>query len=112
MTRPVLPSYPEIIVLEDRLIAHLYTAPDLDRLETVDKSNLFNLYSRYRVLPSTLTLDQKGLVYAALCSARANERKKGIGGTSREDVTYYHMALDAIKTWGRPSTPSLCECKL
>lgn len=89
-------------------MAHLSTA-NLERLEAIDKNQLYALYSRYRALPDTLTGDQLGLIYAALCSARANERKKGMGGESREDVTYHRKALDAIETWARPSTVALCE---
>lgn len=111
-----LPPANMIVDFENNLMSHLITAPDLDRLESIDRPRLLNLYNRYRALPSSLTEDQKALVYAALCVARHYQMRAGPATAmfdpetpSREDVTYYHMAMEAIEAWGRPSVDALCE---
>ena len=105
-----------IVDFENNLMSHLLTAPDLDRLDTIDRPRLLNLYNRYRALPTSLTDDQKALVYAALCIARHSQMRDGPATAmfdpatpSREDVTYYHMAKDAIHAWNRPSVDALCK---
>ena len=97
-------------------MSHLLTAPDLDRLDTIDRPRLLNLYNRYRALPTSLTDDQKALVYAALCIARHSQMRDGPATAmfdpatpSREDVTYYHMSKDAVQAWNRPSVDALCK---
>jgi hypothetical protein len=110
-----LPPAALIVDFENNLMSHLITAPDLDRLDSLDRPRLLNLYNRYRALPSSLTEDQRGLVYAALCVARHHQMRAGPATAmfdpetpSREDVTYFHMAREAIDTWGRPSVDALC----
>jgi hypothetical protein len=105
-----------IVDFENNLMSHLLTAPDLDRLDTIDRPRLLNLYNRYRALPTSLTDDQKALVYAALCIARHSQMRDGPATAmfdpatpSREDVTYYHMSKDAVQAWNRPSVDALCE---
>jgi hypothetical protein len=112
-----LPPASMIVDFENNLMSHLLTAPDLDRLDTIDRPRLLNLYNRYRALPTSLTDDQKALVYAALCIARHSQMRDGPATAmfdpatlSREDVTYYHLAKDAIHAWNRPSVDALCEC--
>jgi hypothetical protein len=110
-----LPPPSMIVEFENNLMSHLITAQDLDRLDTIDRPRLLNLYNRYRVLPTSLTDDQKALVYAVLCIARHTQMRDGPatamfdpGTPSREDVTYFHMAREAIHAWGRPSVDALC----
>jgi hypothetical protein len=105
-----------IVGFENNLMSHLLTAPDLDRLDTIDRPRLLNLYNRYRALPTSLTDDQKALVYAALCIARHSQMRDGPATAmfdpatpSREDVTYYHMSKDAVQAWNRPSVDALCK---
>jgi hypothetical protein len=105
-----------IVDFENNLMSHLLTAPDLDRLDTIDRPRLLNLYNRYRALPTSLTDDQKALVYAALCIARHSQMRDGPATAmfdpatpSREDVTYYHMSKDAVQAWNRPSVDALCK---
>jgi hypothetical protein len=104
-----------IVDFENNLMSHLLTAPDLDRLDTIDRPRLLNLYNRYRALPTSLTDDQKALVYAALCIARHSQMRDGPATAmfdpatpSREDVTYYRMSKDAVQAWNRPSVDALC----
>ena len=111
-----LPPPSMIVDFENNLMSHLLTAPDLDRLETIDRPRLLNLYNRYRALPTSLTDDQKALVYAALCIARHSQMRDGPATAmfdpatpSREDVTYYHMSKDAVQAWNRPSVDALCK---
>jgi hypothetical protein len=111
-----LPPASTIVDFENNLMSHLLTAPDLDRLETIDRPRLLNLYNRYRALPTSLTDDQKALVYAALCIGRHSQMREGPATlmfdpttTAREDVTYFHMAKEAVRAWGRPSVDALCK---
>lgn len=108
-----------IVEFENNLMSHLITAQDLDRLDTIDRPRLLNLYNRYRVLPTSLTEDQKALVYAVLCIARHTQMRDGPAAAmfdpatpSREDVTYFHMAREAIRAWSRPSVDALCRFHL
>lgn len=110
-----LPPASMIVDFENNLMSHLITAPDLDRLDSLDRPRLLNLYNRYRALPSSLTEDQRALIYAALCVARHYQMRAGPATAmfdpetpSREDVTYFHMAKSAIDAWGRPSVDALC----
>ena len=111
-----LPPPSLIVDFENNLMSHLITAPDLDRLDSLDRPRLLNLYNRYRALPSSLTEDQRALIYAALCVARHYQMRAGPATAmfdpetpSREDVTYFHMAREAIDAWGRPSVDALCK---
>ena len=111
-----LPPPSLIVDFENALMSHLITAPDLDRLDSLDRPRLLNLYNRYRALPSSLTEDQKALIYAALCVARHYQLRAGPAAAmfdpdtpAREDITYFQMAREAIDAWGRPSVDALCR---
>lgn len=93
------------------LMEHLVTAPDLDRYNSIDKPRLWNTYQRYRALPSSLTDDQRALVFASLCISRFSQvlSLPQALRLEREDVTYYRMAQEALSRWARPSTVALCE---
>lgn len=96
----------------------LVSAEDIDNLEMLDSSRLLNLYARYRALPGSLTDDQTGLIYASLCVARHTQLRGSVAGgmvdpytLNREDVTYYRMARESLRLWGRASITSMCKYK-
>jgi hypothetical protein len=117
-----LPPSPQNIILEDALMQHLLISTDFSSLQLgyFDRNRVSSLYNRYRALPKTLSDDQLALVYSALCLARytqlkntndlATELQEGGGEgqdvqqQSREDLTYFRMAMDALERWDRPST--------
>jgi hypothetical protein len=82
-----------------------------------DRTLLRSLYGRYRAMPNSLTDDQMALVYSALCTSRFAQIRVAISegenltltDESREDITYYHKAYNALASWNRPSLVALCE---
>jgi hypothetical protein len=102
-------------------MSHLITSMEFEQhgreLRTIDRPRLLSLYGRYRAVPDSLTEDQRALIYASLCLARHTQISQSDrqdesterNTTSREDVTYYRMAFDLLKAWGRPSVYSVCE---
>lgn len=115
-----LPSQPVRAAFEDGLITHLITTVDFEQhsreLKTIDRPRLLSLYGRYRAVPNSLTDDQNALIYASLCLARhtqittqsAGEVGQQAGGL-REDVTYYRLACEMLRSWRRSSIYSVCE---
>ena len=116
-----LPQAPILAAFEDALVSHLITSMEFEQhgreLRTIDRPRLLSLYGRYRAVPDSLTEDQRALIYAALCLARhtqisqSDRQEAGVehNTPSREDVTYYRMAYDLLKAWGRSSVYSVCE---
>ncbi|TYJ56215.1 hypothetical protein B9479_003059 [Cryptococcus floricola] len=108
-----LPGPSHIIAFEDSLIQQLLAIPKYDGFRAVDQSRLLSLYSRYRAIPHSLTEDQKAFMYAILCSGRlmqirqrwsdATQGRDKDQAVSREDVTYFWLACNALKEWGRAS---------
>ena len=89
---------------------------ELPYLKCLDVSRLGDLYSKYRALPETLTGDQNALIYASLCLARYSRlrragalRSKNQSTQSREDLTYYRMAREALESWETASITGICE---
>lgn len=93
------------------------TSPEVgptERLKLLDTGYYLGLYARHRALPHSLSEDQTAIVYAVLCLARFAQIRADINngtslasGVSREDITYFHLACDALKRWGRPSLSAL-----
>ena len=116
-----LPQPPILAAFEDALMSHLITSMEFEQhgreLRTIDRPRLLSLYGRYRAVPDSLTEDQRALIYASLCLARhtqisQSDRQDGSvehNSPSREDVTYYRIAYDLLRAWGRPSIDSVCE---
>lgn len=106
-----LPPVPDLFAFEDALFQVFLTSHEftqLDHLQTAESSVYVSLYQRYRVMAQTLTDDQTAIVYAVLCVARFGQIRAAINSgspieSSREDITYYHMACAALQRWGRPS---------
>jgi len=89
---------------------------ELPYLKCLDEFRLRDLYSRYRALPESLTGDENALIYASLCLTRYNQlrragalKKKDPAGPSREDLTYYSMAREALESGQPPSNTGMCE---
>ena len=103
--------------LEDSLMDWCLSE-DLPYLKCLDEPRLRDLYSRYRALPETLTGDQIALIYASLCLARYNQlrrggvlKNRGPPTVSREDLTYYQMAREALGSWETASITGMCESR-
>jgi len=116
-----LPQPPILAAFEDALMSHLITSMEFEQhgreLRTIDRPRLLSLYGRYRAVPDSLTEDQRALIFASLCLARhtqisQSDRQDGsveCNTPNREDVTYYRMAYELLRAWGRPSIYSVCE---
>lgn len=96
------------------------TSPEVgptERLRLLDTTYYLGLYARHRALPHSLSEDQTAIIYGVLCLARFAQIRADInngtplaaGNMSREDITYFHLACDALKRWGRPSMSALRE---
>jgi hypothetical protein len=111
-----LPHYSLRHGFEDGLIDSL-VSEELEYFECLDAARLVNLYSRYRASPESLEGDEKALVYASLSLARYIQLRRhsatGPGDTSNssEDVTYFRMAREALKSWGKASITSICTSR-
>jgi hypothetical protein len=107
--------------LEDLLFNSLFAnvgspGKQLDVVIT-DSEHMISLYRRYRAIPNALTDDQKALIYSLLCVARfalirsemntATDGETSLSRNTREDITYYHLALTALKRWGQQSLTAL-----
>ncbi|ODO04890.1 hypothetical protein I350_05500 [Cryptococcus amylolentus CBS 6273] len=118
---PPLPGPSHIIAFEDSLIQQLLAIPKYDGFRAVDQSRLLSLYSRYRAIPHSLTEDQKAFMYAILCTGRlmqirqrwsdATQGRDKDQAVSREDVTYFWLACNALKEWGRASIYAICSIR-
>lgn len=114
-----LPLPPALRTFEDLLIDSLFidntSAFRQQEFLAVDRDWLLSLYRRYREIPDSLNDDERGLIFAILCIARfvliRTEMNSSPGftiqGTSREDITYYHLALAALERWNRQSLTSI-----
>lgn len=108
-----LPSPPRLREFEDRLMQDLLRtsidAEAFDHRNAADDRVLQSLYGRYRSIPSSLTDDQRALIYAVLCAGHFNQfRARMAGGEpvpedQRQDVTYYHMAYLSLANCNQPS---------
>lgn len=118
-----LPAPPELYAYEDSLVDYFMTSPEvglIERPRLVDTTFFLGLYARHRALPHSLSEDQTAIVYAVLCLARFAQIRADINAglpltaenMSREDITYFHLACDALKRWGRPSLSALRESSL
>lgn len=88
-----------------------------DPLSKYDQHRVFNLYARHRALPETLAEDERALLYASLCVALHTQMSRYVSSgapkpATREDITYFRMALDALTLWNRPSILAVCECTM
>lgn len=117
-----LPPQPLLTEYEDMLMEQLLQVQVTDVYDArsdpaADRTVLRSLYGRYRAVPNSLTDDQTALVYAALCTSRFAQIRVAISegenltltDESREDITYYHKAYNALASWSRPSLVALCE---
>lgn len=117
-SNPLPPSPADRRAYEDALMAAFVASPEFFDCHADQQGMIHNLYGRYRAVPGSLTEDQEALVYAVLCLARYKELQKEmnakwpLGSAGREDVTYYHMAYDALANWARPSLPAICEWRV
>ncbi|GMK58681.1 hypothetical protein CspeluHIS016_0601230 [Cutaneotrichosporon spelunceum] len=113
-----LPPQPLLTEYEDVLMEQLLheQGSNFDAREPPsDRTLLRSLYGRYRAMPNSLTDDQMALVYAALCTSRFAQIRVAISegenltltDESREDITYYHKAYNALASWNRPSLVAL-----
>ena len=115
LAAPSLPPYPMRLDLEDSLMESCLSE-DLPYLKCLDESRLRDLYLRYRALPESLTGDEIGLICASLCLARYSQlrrgralKTKGPATASREDLTYYIMAREALDSGKTASITGMCE---
>jgi len=80
-----------------------------------------DMYTRHRSLPDSLVHDQRALIAGVMCLGRLSElvffpngesshKMRAIPpGESREDVTYFRLALTHLDQWGAASVTALCE---
>lgn len=119
-TAPPLPTDPTALgELEDRLLA---SYRNVQHFEFLAPGRVTDLYARYRQLPDSLMADQKALISAVLCIGRMGEltfeqstdgekrMRPTPVGESREDITYFRLALDYLEEFGAASCTALCEC--
>lgn len=107
----------ELQALEDRLVVSYRT---MQHFEFLSGSRVNDLYLRHRSQPETLTTDQRALVAAVLCLGRLSELAfHAIDGTvtvrpippleTREDLTYYKLAMQYLEQFSSTSCTALCE---
>lgn len=77
-----------------------------------------NLYSKYRSSPETLTEDENALIYASLCLARYNQLSREavhdmrrVDASTREHLTYYRMAREALASWDKATMTATCKSR-
>lgn len=110
-----LPPSPIIEQFEDALMDGFVVSSEFMQIDhlNIDRTWLLSLYGRYRTLPNSLTDDQTALIYATLCVSRFSQIRasmnNGTNEPTREDLTYFHLACNALGAWGRPSTTALRE---
>ncbi|KAL1410483.1 hypothetical protein Q8F55_004496 [Vanrija albida] len=108
-----LPPPPIIEQFEDSLMDGFVVSSEFMQIDhlNIDRTWLLSLYGRYRTLPNSLTDDQTALIYATLCVSRFSQIRasmnNGTNEPTREDLTYFHLACNALGAWGRPSTTAL-----
>ncbi|KAL1412130.1 hypothetical protein Q8F55_003131 [Vanrija albida] len=116
----------ELADLEDRLLM-AYRA--VQHFEFLPPGRVNDLYTRHRTLPESLLPDQRALVAAVLCLGRLSElafepvpvtQAEGPGSAAghrmrpcptdetREDITYFRLALAHLDHWGAASCTALC----
>lgn len=106
-----LPPYPMRYDLEDGLIDSV-VSETLPYLQCLDGIRLMDLYIRHRASPENLNGDEKALIYASLCLARYNQIRRGTSTgreSSREDLSYYGMAREALASLKQASVIGTCK---
>jgi len=111
-----IPLHPYRTEFEDALMRGLVDSGfDLvfDFQEKYSSQRVLAIYVRYRTLPDTLQEDENALVYASLCLALYVKMSTFVSSgsprpESREDITYFRMAVDALNIWNRPSITAAC----
>lgn len=119
-TVPVLPSDPDALaLLENRL---LVSYREVQHFEFLAQGRVADLYARHRQLPDSLNPDQRALISSVLCIGRLGELAFELSpdgeksmrpipdGESREDITYFRLALSQLEEFGSASCTALCEC--
>lgn len=115
-----LPSDPHALAaLEGRL---LLAYRHMQFFEFLPPGRVEDLYVRHRDIPDSLAADQRALIASALCLGRLSELMFDFNpapnaqmihsprrGESREDVTYFRLALSHLEQWGAASCTALCE---
>lgn len=93
----------------------------VQHFEFLPPSRVADLYSRHRTLPESLVPDQRALIASVLCLGRLGElafEASSVGvhqmraispKDSREDVTYFRLALNYLDEWGAASCTALGE---
>lgn len=108
----------DLAALEDRLLL-AYRA--VQHFEFLSPGRVSDLYARHRALPESLVHDQRALIAAVLCLGRLSElsfEPTPEGGSrmraipleeTREDITYFRLALSHLDAFGAASCTALCK---